>query len=414
MDQYNNLQVPDSAAQASAVVPPSAKVLCVAGGFALIATVISAIVPAFVGVWQAQYRIGADQAAFAVAAEFFAQVAGAGVFIIASSRCSLRQCAWGGLLMVIVGNLASAMSPNVAALIPARAVAGLGGGMLRALGMGCLARALSPGLAFALYATAQVAIAAAVTAVLPAVIVSVGVQGPFFAVAAIAVVAMGWVRLLPLDRTATGRKDWRRTLYFPVAGLWAVGALFVYFLGQGALWTFLDPIGKSLSIDPASISRALTLLNFAGLIGSFGVGALAHRVNPRSALLVLSGVGLLSVLALFSAHSPMAFIGASCGFYFAWCASFPFQFTLIARADPTGTASAAVPAVDTLGLASGAALAGFCLPHLGVVATGWIWAAGTLIGVRCFVLAARARHDVIVPLVPLLPTNASAGANRCR
>lgn len=99
MDQDNSSQIADSAAYESTVVPLPVTVLCVASGFALIATVIAAIVPALIGTWQTQYGIGADDAAFVVAAEFFAQVAGAGVFIIASRKWSLRQCALGGMAL---------------------------------------------------------------------------------------------------------------------------------------------------------------------------------------------------------------------------------------------------------------------------------------------------------------------------
>ncbi|MEP6884613.1 MAG: MFS transporter [Gammaproteobacteria bacterium] len=365
---------------------------------ALIATVISAVAPAFVGTWQTQYNIGAGQAAFVAAIEFFAQVVGAGAFILASHTWDWRRCAVGGLLVIVIGNLASAASPHIDTLIPARAVAGVGGGMLRALGMTCLARARSPGLAFALYATAQVAIAAILTAMLPTIVVVAGARAPFIAMATIAAAAIFSVQLLPTSKAATSRWDWRDMGRPPAAASWAIAALFVYFAGQGALWTFLEPIGKSQSIGPSGITRALTLLNVAGLTGSFGVGALAHKMNPISALAALLALGLLSVLALFNAHTPAVFIAAACGFYFAWCASFPFQFTIIARADATGTASAAVPAVDTLGLAAGAALAAMCLPHFGVTATGWTWLAGTLIGFSCFVMAARTRRR---------------GANRC-
>jgi DHA1 family inner membrane transport protein len=402
---------PDIKSQAT---PLPLEVLWVAGGLALIATVIAGIVPAFIGTWQVQYGIGADRAAFVVAAEFIAQVAGAGVFILASRQWSWRQCAWGGLAVVMAGNLASALSPNLAALIPARTLAGLGGGVLRALGMTCLARALSPGLAFAIYATAQVAIAAVVTAALPAIIAAVGVRGPFVAIAAIAGAALLSTHLLPPAKTATRLGDWRKIPPLTQAGSWAIAALFVYFVGQGALWTFLDPIGRSRSIDPAGITRALTLLNVAGLIGTFGVGALAHRVRPMSALAVLSAIGLVSMLALFNTHTSTQFIIAACGFYFAWCASFPFQFSIIARADSTGTASAAVPAVDTLGLASGAALAGLCLPHLGVIATGWIWAAGSSIGISCFAVAVRARRNAIAASGTALPPHLGVGAKPCQ
>jgi predicted MFS family arabinose efflux permease len=398
MDLDNQLTDTDPAAFGRADPTPPVGVLCVAGGLALIATIIAAVVPAFMGTWQAQFGIHADQAAFVAATEFFAQVAGAGIFIAASRTFSWRQCALFGLMVVILGNFASFASMTVAALIPARALAGLGGGMLRALGMMCLARAASPGRAFALYATAQVAIAAVVTAVLPTIVATAGPRAPFAAIAAIAGLSVAVVHFLPIARpnTAPGGLGWTES--WPASASWAVAGLFVYFVGQGTLWTFLQPIGRRQFIDSASITHALTLLNFAGLLGSFGVGALAHRVHPPTALMVLLGIGIISVLVLFNAHTAAAFIAASSGFYFAWCASFPFQFTLIAKADSTGAASATVPAVDTLGLASGAALAGLCVRSAGIVATGWIWAAGSIIGISLFAVAARRRRNSIACL----------------
>jgi len=108
----------------------------------------------------------------------------------------------------------------------------------------------------------------------------------------------------------------------------------------------------------------------AGLIGTFGVGALAHRVRPMSALAVLSAIGLVTVLALFNTHTSTQFIVA--------------------------------------------ALAGLCLPHLGVIATGWIWAAGSSIGISCFAVAVRARRNAIAASGTALPPNLSVGAKPCQ
>jgi len=69
------------------------------------------------------------------------------------------------------------------------------------------------------------------------------------------------------------------------------------------------------------------------------------------------------VPALFHTHSGVIFGIAACGFYFAWCSSFPLQFALIAASDASGRAGAAAPAVDGLGLACGAALGGALLAH---------------------------------------------------
>jgi len=378
----------------------STTVLWVAGGLGIIATVIAAVLPVLVGIWQARLGFRADQAGFVAAAELFAQVVGTGVFIWAARAWSWRVCAAVGLVIMIIGNLASAASVDLGSLIATRTIAGIGGGGLRALCMTCLARAASPGLAFAVYAAAQVALAASMTALLPAFVGAVGPHGPFVLISAVAACGFLLMPMLPPYTVIGANSHRRKTLSIPPSGFWAIAALFIYFAGQGAIWTYIELIGRSHSIPEPDIVRALTLLNIAGLIGALGVGALAHRANPMTALVVLLGAGIVSIAALFNTHAPMIFVASACGFYFAWCASFPFQFTIISRTDRTGTASAAVPAVDGLGLASGAALAGVCIRGFGVVSTGWMGILGSVLGVACYAAATVSAQKRIEPAQP--------------
>jgi predicted MFS family arabinose efflux permease len=169
-----------------------------------------------------------------------------------------------------------------------------------------------------------------------------------------------------------------------MAGILAIVALFVFFAGQGALWTYLEPIGAYRSIPAAGVTQALTLLNFAGLAGALGVGAVAYRVNPRIALLLLLAMEILSIVGLFKVHSSVGFIASASLFYFSWCASFPFQFTVISQSDGSGRASAVLPAADGLGLAGGAALASVVAPMFGLESTGWICAAASVIGITLY------------------------------
>ena len=174
----------------------------------------------------------------------------------------------------------------------------------------------------------------------------------------------------------------------PMSAILAVVALFVFFAGQGALWTYLAPIGAYRSIPSAGVTQALMLLNFAGLAGALGVGAMAHRVEPRIALVALLTTEILSIVGLFHAHSSFGFIASAGVFYFSWCASFPFQFTVIAQSDSSGRASAVVPAADGLGLAGGAALASVVLPMFGLGSVGWICAAASAVGVTLYLWSA--------------------------
>jgi predicted MFS family arabinose efflux permease len=370
-------------------------VLWIAGGLGILATVTVAVLPALVAVWRDSFALRLDQSGYLAATEIYAQVAGSGGYIAMRSRASWRAAAILGLLLLAFGNVVPAISGVFSSLLVSRALAGMGAGLLRSQCMSALASARNPGLLFAIYASVQVAVAAAVTIALPALIAVEGSKIPFLILAAVSGSALYVCRWLP--RFSHTRGSSRTKAILPVAGMLALAALFVFFLGQGGFWTYLNPIGKSRLIDQKGISVTLSVLNLAGLAGTLGIGALAHRLPPRSALIFLMCLSIASVGMLYRAHSTTMFMWAACGFYFSWCASFPFQFALIAEVDPSQTASAAIPAVDALGLASGGAVAGMLLPILGIDAPGWVCAAGTLIGIFGYLLASRLSRGVQTP-----------------
>ncbi len=355
-----------------------------AGALGIMATAVGAILPVLVGVWQKQAGLPVDQAGFVAAMELFAQVAGTALFLWASPRCALRNLAMVGLCVLVIGNIATAASQNFASLLLARAIGGAGGGIVRALCMMCLAKAASPGRAFAVYAGAQVGLAAATTAVISPAIDAYGAQAPFLALTVASVLGFSLCPLLPRRAPATSGVRRAGLGSYPKAAMAAILALFVFFAGQGALWTYLAPIGAYRSIPAAGVTEGLTLLNFAGLAGALGVGAVAHRANPKVALVALLATEILSIIGLFQVRSSPGFIVSAGLFYFSWCASFPFQFTLIAKSDRSGRASAAVPAADGLGLAVGAATASTLLPTLGLGAAGVICAAASVLGVALY------------------------------
>ena len=365
---------------------PSTSTFWAAGALGLLATAVGAILPVLVGVWQKQAGLPVGQAGFVAATELLAQVAGTGLFLWSSPRWTLRAVAVAALGVMVIGNIATALSADFPSLILARAIAGAGGGVIRALCMMSLAKALSPGRAFAVYAGAQVGLAAMTTALIPRLIDSQGARAPFLVLTLASVLGFALCPLLPrrsaLPPPTIGP---RGAASFPMAAILAIVALFSFFAGQGALWTYLEPIGAYRSIPAAGITQALTLLNFAGLAGALGVGAMAHRVNPRIALSTLLATEILAIVGLFNVHSSAGFIVSAGVFYFSWCASFPFQFTVISQSDSSGRASAVVPAADGLGLAGGAAFAGAILPTLGLGSAGWLCAAASVVGIMLYI-----------------------------
>src|ERR1700722_9615498 len=252
---------------------PSTSTFWAAGVLGLLATAVGAILPVLVGVWQKQAGLQVDQAGFVAATELFAQVAGTGLFLWASPRWTLRTIALVGLGVMVIGSIATAVSVDFPSLISSRAIGGAGGGIIRALCMMCLAKAVSPGRAFAVYAGAQVGLAAVTTALIPQFIDSEGVRAPFLVLTLASVLGFALCPLLPghspLPASAIRHRGPGSD---PMAAILAIIALFIFFVGQGALWTYLAPIGAYRSIPAAGVPEGLTLLNFAGLAGARGGG----------------------------------------------------------------------------------------------------------------------------------------------
>jgi len=376
--------------------------LLAAGSLGLIATVVAAVLPALVGAWQTALGFSADQAGYVAATELFAQVGGTLLFLCVGRAWSLSRCAGVGLAVMVAGNLACARSEHFLALVVSRLIAGTGAGVVRALSMKCLALAVYPGRAFALYASGQVAVAATVSAVIPQVLDVAGLRVPFLVLAGICAVSVALIFRLPARLPSSEGAS--RVLRFRRQTFWTLAALFVFFVGQAATWTYLAPLGREQGIPPAVINGTLTWLNVAGLMGTLGAGALAVYLPPLPTIISLAGVTLASILALFHAQSsPALFAASACCFYFAWGASLPFQFAIIARCDQTGAAAAAAPALDGLGLACGAAVGGVLVFRFGVAAVGALCAVGTILGIACYLAGSftdRRADPAVTPANP--------------
>lgn len=379
---------------------PARSLLLAAGSLGLTATLIAAVLPALVGAWQSELGVDAHEAGYVAAAELLAQVLGTLVFLRLDRVTGWRACAGTGLALMVAGNLACAVSGQMTTLVASRLIAGSGGGLVRALAMNCLARAKNPGQAFAIYASGQVALAALLTAAMPAILASIGLRSAFGVLAGGCAVAALLLPMLPATTlpattlpVTTERGEERQPAWgLPGPAIWSLAGLFVFFIGQAAVWTYLAPLGAAQGIPGPAVGATLTVINFAGLVGTLAAAVLAGR---SSALAMVSGLliaTLVSVGVLCHTHSSVSFAFAACVFYFSWCLSLPLQFALIAKSDATGRAGAAAPAIDGLGLACGAAMGGALIAHYGLAATGVLGSAASAAGIAAYVIGSLAHR----------------------
>lgn len=271
-----------------------------------------------------------------------------------------------------------------------------------------VARFDDPDRLFGVMLTSQVVVATLGLLVLPSLFARFGVGVPY-------VVQALWVlALVPLYR------------YFPdapphgasvpatafvtggtgimLAGIMSVGALFIFNIATGAVWTFASVFLQAGGMTSAGIDHMLALVGMMGIVGS-GSAALAASGKRRMALL-LGGYALL-LLSLFGlgwGHSPAVAAGALVAFKLSWTFLLPFMLGSITLLDTSGVLMNVTTMTLGVSLGLGAVVAGWLLDHAGqaVMLTGM--AACSLVAATASVIVAgragpgrpsrAARHQV--------------------
>jgi hypothetical protein len=139
-----------------------------------------------------------------------------------------------------------------------------------------------------------------------------------------------------------------------VAGLVTV---FLYFIAQGATWSYFERIGVASGVAPTVIGQALGISSFAGMAGALMAVTLCTRVS-RSWLFILSGgLSLISFWMLVGPVTSRELILAGIIFNFAWNLAQPLLSGVCAEADSCGRVVTAMGSIQTVGFGLGPAIA---------------------------------------------------------
>jgi len=144
----------------------------------------------------------------------------------------------------------------------------------------------------------------------------------------------------------------------PRRALVALGALFLFTVGQAASWSFVERAGTRADYDAAAIGGVLSIAVLFGGAGSFLAGALSNRFGKAMPLLFAASLYLLA-MALFTFGTGFwVYAGAVNLFFFAWLFALPYLVSTIAALDPSGRATSLVTACLAFGSRLGPAVAG--------------------------------------------------------
>lgn len=325
-----------------------------------LAIVMLNVAPAAEALLRQDARMTAAQAGLA----FFVELAAMGLATplywrfgrVDAARLARWACA-----AIVAGNLLSSICLGAfAPYAGARALTGVGAGLLMILGMTAAARARDPQRLFALITFAQLASGAVLLWLFPLLAgAGRGLRGVFYLSALLGVMGLFAAAAL----SVAGRREAPppdppagRAALKPAA--LAVAFALLFNLAVGGLWPYVAEYGVALAMDPQAMTVALGGATAAGLAGAAIAFVAGDRWGHRPVLLlgylgIALGAGLLHV-----ARGAAGFAAGSVVFMLAWNFSVPYVFAAVATRDAGARLMSAMNMAFAFGLAAGPPAAG--------------------------------------------------------
>ncbi|MGI9228508.1 MAG: MFS transporter [Gammaproteobacteria bacterium] len=162
--------------------------------------------------------------------------------------------------------------------------------------------------------------------------------------------------------------------------------LFIFIIGQSAIWSFAERIGVRSGFSGSDIGIALSVAVLLGAAGSFLAAYVSDRFGKIKPMLLALAMYLLSLLLFSNADSFWIYALAINVFFFTWLFALPFLISIIATVDIHGRFSTLVSACIAFGSMTGPAFAGALVRGTDFTAVYFSCAGVTVIAYIIFVM----------------------------
>jgi predicted MFS family arabinose efflux permease len=361
------------------------RALFAAVSLSAIAILVFNALPVIVGVASDSLALGDDQVGLLASLEL------AGIGITATSgllwirRVRWRRAALLALLILAAGNLLSLQVGSANQLLALRFLVGLTGeGLLFTIAMTAIGDARQADRAYAFAIIGQIALGAIALWAFPLLAAAGGFAAVMGTKAGLALLGMPLLLWLPNggakpSEAATGPDTVSRAipLWLPLTGL---AAMFIWFVGLGGIWAFIERIGVAIGIPQATVGTLLAAGLAGGLLSSGLAAWLGDRYGRLWPPLVAVGLHALMCLVIAGGVNTITFTIVVLAFTFVWNLGLPYLLGLIANSDSSGKLVVLIVSAQAFGNTIGPLLAG-------KVATGWGENAIGLSSAACCALA---------------------------
>jgi predicted MFS family arabinose efflux permease len=330
--------------------------------------------------------------ALCVAIEIGGMALAAAALVTTNRLGRLRAVFLLGAVLTLVGNALSIVARDPAVFMVARLLTGIGEGTLMAALGSAATRAEGSTALFAFFFVTGAGTGVVLTQLLPVLEASWGVAGLFVAQTALAAVALGLLvrpHSLP-PFSSVSRPDGGYRLFPPLARGVLAGVSLLY-VGNVALWTFLERIAVTQGLSVVWGARVIGLAAVCGIVS----GGTASKLLDRMPLTRVFAIGflLMSALSWIATHGAggLGFSLSVLGHNAALLWLAPAHLALLARIDPSGRMGALAIVPITLGSFAGAILAATLTPDFGYGVIGIVGVGSYLVALSLTGTAAHRR-----------------------
>ena len=341
-----------------------------------------AIAPFLIGGYIDRLGLSPALASRVLSAEILALAVSNAVGFLWFRRVNHRSLAQRILLALIAMNVSCIFTDSYGMLVVQRAMIGLLEGALLTIGFGLLGTTRRPERNFGLYFGISLTVGAINVRILPVFLEAGGVPGLFTNLTLYSLVALAGSFWLPRKIEHEAAPAASLAAHIPAALPMAAMALlpltlllaanFIYFVGQGGVWSFLERLGLQNSLPLDTIAGALSLSLLAGVAGGFSASWLEVKLGRITPLVAAVACAITALVILWNAPTPFAFMLAACLFNFGNNFGHPYTLGLTSRLDRTGRLTVLAGALHTGGQATGPFIVGMLVAPPDFTSALWV------------------------------------------
>jgi DHA1 family inner membrane transport protein len=353
--------------------------------FTVLAAAVYVVLPMLVGATVEVLGFSVQQAGLIAAADMLGASVSSLLVSLVLSRCPWRRLLIVGILMLTTADLLSGVVVQFSYLLNCRLLAGLGEGILLAIGNASIGESRNPDRVFGLSAAGQVAFGSPALYFMSAILTAYGLRGVFWSLAALTAASTFLVRYMP-DRAnqPAAATSSAINVSFSRKSILGLAGVFAYFIAQGGVWAYLDRIGTASQIDMASVGKGLAISSIAGLLGALLASWLSLRLGRLKPLLLASICSIVSLLVLDHHATFMVYAAMASLFNFAWNFSIPYELGALALVDSSRRTIAFAGVVVFGGLTVGPVIAAAVVADQNFRGVAWMGIGFCIVSVLLF------------------------------